>query len=1173
MNKFNLTFSGGILPGHDPERVKAEFGTLFNIDDPARIDQFFAGQNVILRRDLDRKAGGTLYAQLHKLGADVTLEKILSTEGEAGTGKSDPPPKPASSKASFTEVAPSNRGMDHEIREAHPGRIDQSWAVSSARINRTSVPKKTTSKSANKASTKQLQAESEQRKADAAANRKKILEQEAKREAEEDAEREKALAEEAAQKAREEAARQRAEEQARREAEQEAARKRVEAAEEAHKKAEQEAARQKAEERARREAEREAARKRAEAEEVRKKAEQEAARQKAEEQARREAEQEAARKRAEAEARRQAEHEAAQRKAREEALAEERRKRAEELKRIRAEEAEERAREKARALETRRRAAEAAALEKARKEAARQEAAEEAARVRAENAELRRKMAEETAQIREAEKKKKAEERARIRAEQTQLKAEEKARKLEEKHKAEAEAEKQLSLTLEAKRTAAEEVARHREERAKLERLEAEEIAREKAEQQRKHAEEFERLKQLKAAEKAQREALERAAREKAAREVLQMEALQAEQRRLEAEEIAREQGEKLALLESQLEAERAKASKPIPHSIGSSHSARNPVKTALNVPTRSRQKNSSDQVAARPARKLGAPNFFNLRPFRNTADVRQRAERSRQTGKVGFVLAVGAFFALAILSARFLTLPKASPQDGASAMAVNQNAELLLIAGDRLFIHDRSGTGIETISMKQLGLVNISSPLAFSSDRELLVLGQPQEAADENEPRRLMLCNLAEPGPCSATPFPDALQEISGMALDPLSGTLYLADSKAGLLFKMNSARELVATVSLQIPERAAVRLDSGLIYLNSTEAAAISVYRPDDQAFGQKLDEILLMPPPALAAGHSRVADFIRSGRNWWVTLINPDSLDTSIYRFDDKWNFIDQPELMKGSQPEVLLAWAGKTLILDSQMEAIQRFNANGEAETALYSESLLNYVESERQASGRAAMLWRLTLGFLATLTLAALSYGSLHRLRDLVYKRAKEHGAEPVGEYEKTINWVPSASELDARVKLLGIIYTAVCLFILGSAVLLLASPTHVFALATLLTGPVIAFFLYKSSPHGHIGMLDDRLVLVDHKNYYHLGRGPGILYRAHFLMIDDVVVFTGTRLLPVFNREQLAGNITPVSEAGIKVDRKTVMVKLLQAGHPLARGALACAVAATIAALILLVSG
>ena len=100
--------------------------------------------------------------------------------------------------------------------------------------------------------------------------------------------------------------------------------------------------------------------------------------------------------------------------------------------------------------------------------------------------------------------------------------------------------------------------------------------------------------------------------------------------------------------------------------------------------------------------------------------------------------------------------------------------------------------------------------------------------------------------------------------------------------------------------------------------------------------------------------------------------------------------------------------------------------------------------------------------------------------------------------------------------------------------------------------------------------MGDKLVVVDHRNFYHLGSGPRILFRQHFLLVDDVAVFTGLGFLPAFDQEQLSNEIRPMAEAGIKVDRKTVMIKLLEAGHPLAKGAVATLASTLLAALLLL---
>jgi len=56
-----------------------------------------------------------------------------------------------------------------------------------------------------------------------------------------------------------------------------------------------------------------------------------------------------------------------------------------------------------------------------------------------------------------------------------------------------------------------------------------------------------------------------------------------------------------------------------------------------------------------------------------------------------------------------------------------------------------------------------------------------------------------------------------------------------------------------------------------------------------------------------------------------------------------------------------------------------------------------------------------------------------------------------------------------------------------------------------------------------------------------------------FVIIDDVVIFTGTVLLPTLDRSQLDSLARPLIRAGIRVDRKTVLIKLIESHHPIAR--------------------
>ena len=110
-SRFNLTFSGQIQPGRDPEEVKRELGQLLEIDDPAELDVIFSGDTVVLRRDLERKPAAEFYSRLQKIGAMAELVKIADqrTGGAAQPAKNASRPASAPSGQATTPAARASR--------------------------------------------------------------------------------------------------------------------------------------------------------------------------------------------------------------------------------------------------------------------------------------------------------------------------------------------------------------------------------------------------------------------------------------------------------------------------------------------------------------------------------------------------------------------------------------------------------------------------------------------------------------------------------------------------------------------------------------------------------------------------------------------------------------------------------------------------------------------------------------------------------------------------------------------------------------------------------------------------------------------------------------------------------------------------------------------------------
>ncbi|WP_165954242.1 hypothetical protein [Seongchinamella unica] len=1030
MNRFNLTFWGEILPGKDPEQVKARFARLFDITDPERLEHFFTGETIILRRNLDRKVAGEYYHKLHKLGVEAELVKVT---GEV------PLAEPASNS--------NNTESDWEIAR------QQAEREALQRRNREAQQRKEAS---NQAAEKKRQAEeAAQRKAEQEAERKRSAEEAARHKAEQAAEKKRQAEEAAQRKAEQEAERKRsAEEAARRKAEQ-AAEKKRQAEEAAQRKAEQEAERKRrAEEAARRKAEQAAEKKRQAEEAAKRKAEQEAERKRrAEEAARHKAEQAAEKKR-------QAE-EAAKRKAEQEA---ERKLRAEEAARHKAEQAAEKERQ-----------AEEAAKRKAEQEAERKRRAEEAARRKAEQA---------------AEKKRQAEEAARI--------------------KAEKQAEKQRKAEAAARKKAAEQEKRRRA---------AEAAAKEKAaaEAQRKQREA-----EQKEIRRRQREAeLAEQARQEQARHRAEEEALRRER---ELEERAIERGAR-ALAES--------------NAIKATQAS---VRSRLELPRRNTAYHSG-KASHSPA----APNLYRLRPFRNTAQVRERPAIARQKMRKGLLTGITALALLLILLGRFVSLTPPGNVEGPSAVAASSAGELVILAGNELLLHDRAGVSRESIVARDLGLTALSPPLAYTPSGDLLLSAKSLEHSSAQP--QLWQCQLDER---LCTPIAPALAP-DALTVHPLTGELFVANMAGQALAKLAAGGELMADAARPIADHPVLRLDAGLLFVNGSDGPAVSVLRYEDQAFGQQLDEILLLPPAALEAEQTRVWDFATSGSHWWVTLYNPGSGDSGLYLFDANWTFIRQlPGSLPGS-PGQLLNWGNKILQYHPQQAQILRFSATGNAEVPLLSDSLQRMIDSRAAERRLGNAAWSVVLILLTGTVIASLAFAYLQASRALVYKSRPARGAAPLDDIADDIHWVNAVAARKQQLRHanvgVAVLSLAVIIVLIGLGVSLATLVGAMLALC----GPVVALQLLLRSEREYLGTWDDHLVVVDHRQLYQLASGARIQYRGPFLLIDDVVIFTGTPLLPAMDGKSINQEVAPLARAGVRVDRKTVLVKLLESRHPVAR--------------------
>lgn len=1076
MNRFNLTFSGEIVEGQDPELVKLRFANKFAIDDPVRLERFFSGQTVILRRNLERRDAAQVYHELQLLGVVAALVKVPDTDLAEETSQ---PPSSKSSSVESTNATKKrtanvasrlseNAAVNHSANETVAPTAPAHWPDGSGDIAAEIKARKLAAQrlAAEKAALEQAALDARQREIAAAAAREQALAAERQRVADEE------RARQAAEQARV------AVEEAERKAAEQAQIKRLEAEETARKTAIKAAAKRKAAEEA---AQRRAKRKRDKAEKARRKAVEEAQRQLEL-----------------AEKKRLAEEEEARRKA---ALEEKKR-----------QAAEEEARRKAEVEENKRQAAEAEARRKAEAEEKKRLAAAEEARRRAE-----------------------AEERRQLAAEEALRKA-----------AAEAEEDARLQAELEAiKRREAEEAARLQSELEEKARQAAAQAARIKAEARRLQ-------------EEAQRKSDER--------------------RRIAAEALAEQRlAEQHQEALTQHAVAEASPPPPSPVRLQTLKPAKGRVKTALDVPLRKKGETPEIGVPGQRKRLSGEPNLYKLRPFRNTEAVRTRAAHARARMRRAATTAILALGVLLIAAGSFLQHADKAAITGATAIAINANSEPLLLAGDVLLLHDRAGVGTTEIALGALGVSVLEPPLEFDGEDVLFARGRlAGDAADsaQDDVLQVLRCDLVL---SRCAPLSPQLQDsrIDAFVLNPVDGSVLLADSASGQLLKVDRAGAVVARAAVAIPDAPVMRLHDGLLLMNSTAGPGISVFRYEEDAFAKQLDEILPLPSGELDLEQARTGDFVWSGDAWWVYLRTAESAPGALHRFDDEWNYRSTVTLPADAGPwqpgaVQLVSWGEKTLVNDSRDPKIQRYNAQGMAEAAFASTPLQALVSAQQQRAGLARIAWHGGLLLCALVAVLGCALAYWQGLRNLVYRPRREQGALPLDDLAAALRWIEPVQNRQEQLRRAGIRYGLGVLAALSLAIAMSVNVSQLAALLLASSGPAIALLLLHRQPTGYIGVIGNQLLLVDHNDLYQLAGGSRVQYRGPFLAIDDVVVFAGSQRLPAFSAAALQQHVWPLALGGIKVDRKTMAVKLLECRHPLALGAVAIVAAAAAAALLLL---
>ncbi len=576
-----------------------------------------------------------------------------------------------------------------------------------------------------------------------------------------------------------------------------------------------------------------------------------------------------------------------------------------------------------------------------------------------------------------------------------------------------------------------------------------------------------------------------------------------------------------------------------------------------------------------RRKRQPGAPNMFDLR-LSERAGTESEGAASASFSTAPIIAAAIVMLAFLLVGLRFWAESRAEPESGLGAIAVDPRQQPVIQVGDQLLFHDRAGLATKDLPLEKFDMP-AAAPFDFFSNGDLLFLAQepPSTVPDWLKPwlgietganTWLMRCEL-ESGRCSEVL--GGLGEIS-FAMDRRNDHIYIADPDADLLMKVDAYGETIASHALELSNPLNLVLQEGILYLTQGASDTVKVLKPDDRDFGTSLDDIALKVEGASQSGHIFPGAIAWLNEQWWTIMRSRDGGTAGLYLFDRRWNYLTQVDLPKDALPAQLNRWTAKMLISDQRAETVYRFDAASRAEKDFASDSMIAGL-GERQSRLSLSLALQVFIMLVLFITAAGLlALGVLQSLRGKVYippGDAEERGFDINNE---AIEWLDPAPDVAHKLRLTGYGIAGLATLLLIGAFFAQFSIWSMIAISLLLAGCGSYYFALQKSTGCHLGLLDDSLILVDHTNTYRVGAGPSIQYFENYVMIDDVIVFLGNPMLSHFAAEPLQEKFQPVMHTGIKVDRTTLRLKLIQSRHPMLLGLLGLASAIVLAGLVVL---
>lgn len=499
------------------------------------------------------------------------------------------------------------------------------------------------------------------------------------------------------------------------------------------------------------------------------------------------------------------------------------------------------------------------------------------------------------------------------------------------------------------------------------------------------------------------------------------------------------------------------------------------------------------------------------------------------------------------------------------------QAAELSVRLGSHLVWLDHEGREQQHLDIGQAGIAPVGDH-AFFSNGDLLVYHRPEEAGFGYWlARYLRLQKTAGRAPVGPEGFyrcalPQLACEPYGRLLPAMDSAfrlalaaddvLFVADTPGFHVYRLSADQlELKRTPEglLRFPNQ--LRLTADGLWVADTNNHRLVMLDDGVDDFGSRRRDVELPAQGALRWPHQ----FAERADGWLVNLANNAMRDGRLVQFDGDLKVIATPAAELIGDPLAFEFWRERLWVVDGAAQRLFLLDSRGEHPTAIASPTLTSLEQQATQQREHYRWLGWLGLGVMGLSLVAGFAAAWLLERKETLaqFRGLAGRGfiaavaAEPAPIPGGDVYWLPNRLQRRLRwIMPMLVLVVAALGYVLFQIVMLGSSAWPLVLLAcygALCLGLMIHDL--RASAQQRLGV-SDRALILEGQGRQRTVPLAEVRYSATHLMADDLVLFLGNPMQPVFDRQALETLVFPRLKASRLSPPWAVWMALWRSRHP-----------------------